>query len=119
MGVKSTVTLTRKEAETKYIDLYVQVEKENWVKRCIDGMAIVVRIDIEQMLQNAGVPEEKCRRLMIDVLWDGQGRSEQFMARQEIMSSHDKHLENELERLNDLVHDGEGFENYIIQERIE
>ena len=60
MGVKSTVFLTREEAEEKYKDLYVQI----------------------------------C------------SRPNPF---------NDKELEDLLEEMNDMIHDGEGFENYIIE----
>lgn len=64
MGVKSTIELTRKEAEEKYVSL--------------------VKDDITRKILACAV------------------------------SMDERQLENELERLNDKLHDGEGFENYLI-----
>lgn len=60
MGAKSTVTLTRKEAEQKYIELFTEMI-----------------IKIPMLLNNSD-------------------------------------LENKLEEMNNHIHGGEGFDNYII-----
>jgi hypothetical protein len=64
MGVKSTVRLTREEAERRFVELYVK-RKENKI-------------------------------------------------RAKAVALSDQELEDKLERWNDAVHDGEGFENYLI-----
>jgi hypothetical protein len=65
MGVKSTITLTREEAEKKYAELKIELSEK--------------------------------RRL-----------------RSEACLLEDIELENILEEMNDMVNDGEGFENYSI-----
>jgi len=64
MGVKSTVTLSRNSAESKYITY-----KQEAMVRMLRAQAVLMS---------------------------------------------DKELEDELERLNDLAWDGEGFDNYLI-----
>jgi hypothetical protein len=65
MGVKSTVTLTREEAERKYFELMLEHAR--------------------RQIRASTVPLDN------------------------------KTLEDVLEVLNDAAHDGEGFENYIIE----
>lgn len=67
MGVKSTMYLTRQQAEEKFLDLYIRLK----------GHKI----------------RAKAAKLS------------------------DQELEDKLERWNDRANDGEGFENYIINER--
>lgn len=70
MGVKSTVTLSRSTAESKYVDLVLDEQIER-LKRSIRSSVV--------LMSNSA-------------------------------------LEDALERENDKANDGEGFENYIIQD---
>lgn len=104
MGVKSTETLSREEADERYIHYYVtycriqrardfqkELESGSIREHSQDTIETFLRVDAD--IKTAGWTMEAWRFLV------GITNTE---------------LENELERLKDHISGGEGFENYII-----
>lgn len=117
MGVKSTKQITRAEAERRYVDLHVR------------NKAADRRAKAEHRIRDAGwlgtpyihgtdldLDEKVIAEIYHHV--DAKIREDDWRvkARIKIAPMDDETLENALEELNDEVHGGEGFENYIITE---
>lgn len=111
MGVKSTVKLTRDAAEQRYVALYLKDRAQRREAK--------VRLKLEHLRHQGGfdmpgLSDEEIRDAYVYV--DALQRSPRNRKKvvNALHSLTDQQLEDKLEKLNDRVHDGEGFENYII-----
>lgn len=112
MGVKSTITLPRAVAESRYLDLYVQdrvARREAEVRLRLEHLRHKGGFDMPCM--SDGSIRDAC--VYVDALKRAPRDREKARASLAKLVA-DKHLEDRLEVLNDRVNDGEGFENYNI-----
>lgn len=117
MGVKSTRTITRAEAERRYVDLHVrrktQKRRDKADIRIRDageiGRPYLRDVDLDHLDE----------RTLVEIYHhvDARMRKDEWTreAKIRLAGMDDEELENDLERLNDIVNDGEGYENYIIK----
>lgn len=103
MGVKSTVTLTRAGAELQYASLYAEAK------------AVARRAKTASAIEDAGVDAVDAAAYHgVDARIREDGWREK--ARRKVGKLNNAELEDELERLNDVAHGGQGFDNYVISE---
>lgn len=109
MGVKSTFDITRRNAETRYVELTVQ------------NKAAKRRAKMEERIRSIGEPDElpsQTNDMMMNAFHhiDAFLRQEKWLntAKVEAATMSNIDLEEALERANDEANDGEGYENYII-----
>lgn len=121
MGVKSTKTITRAQAEARYTDLAVRLKAD---KRRDKQQELIEAADHIPLPYFRGRDlSEIDQETMLEIYHhvDAQLRYQKWrtQARHEVIEMNDTELENKLERVNDEAHGGEGFENYIISDKSE
>ena len=118
MGVKSTQTLTRAAATSRYEDLHVRVKTERRRERQqarIDEAGHIgsyipgLRTDADLGERDLAAIYHRVDARIREDGWRGDARAK-------VARMGDVELENALERLNDEANGGEGFENYTISE---
>jgi len=112
MGVKSTVTLTRADAERRYLDVYVKArtaEREAEVRLMLEHLRHEGGFDLpsmtDKMIRDAYVYVDALKRSLRD-------REKARTSLAKLVT--DRQLQDRLEVLNDRANGGEGFENYLI-----
>lgn len=118
MGVKSTVTITRAQAEERYCDRVMQLKankRRSKHQDMIESLGYIQKPYISGF-DLSDIDEEKMIEIFHHV--DAQLRQAKWrdQGRREVLIMTDAELEIALERVNDEAMGGEGFENYIISE---
>lgn len=119
MGVKSTVTLTRAEAERRFVDKRLEAIADQARGRIEKELADFGDSIIPWSLRNKGVTLEDAISLHCSIVTSLAETETRRAARHHVIDLDDRQLENELEELNDAVNGGEGFENYMISKHAE
>jgi DNA-binding transcriptional ArsR family regulator len=119
MGVKSTVTLTRAEAERRFVDNRLKAVAEEARGRIEKELADLGDSVVPWSLRSKGVTLQDAIDVHCSIVTSLADDSTRRAARHHLVGLDDKQLEDELETLNDEVNDGEGFENYLISSRPE
>lgn len=117
MGVKSTVTLTRSEAEKRFVRFYAEAQKERILAEVRKTAPEFEVYDLPYTLRPDGfdVSDEDLVLIWAHVETKRRCGDLSKEARHLVVDMDDTTLENELERVHDEAKGGEGFENYIVK----
>ena len=114
MGVKSTKKLTRQQAETLYIDKFIkscQIDERKRIDLKLDRIDLS-SVELPWHIERA--TDQNMREIYIAMRLALKSSKFEAEARRRLLQYPDDELQSFIENLNDKIHDGEGYENYLI-----
>lgn len=114
MGVKSTIYVTRAEAEQRYLESareVARIERRRKIEAKINGLG---SISLPYPLCEKGLSDRDVLDIFLHVDWLRRIDKVDAESKDLLTNVDDDTLERELEAVHDIAKGGEGFENYII-----
>lgn len=114
MGVKHCVSITRAEAEKRYAEAYATLRKEGFEAEVRADLPDISTSDLPWQWHEHGLTDDQVETIYVigAVMLRMEAATKE--GRHVAIDMDDDSLTDDLERLNDLVHEGEGFEQYVI-----